>query len=183
MRFVLRISRGLRRPLPAALMAGAAAAATTLGPLTAVAAGTAQPPRCTTAGLVVWLDTQPAATLRHAVDYNVQMTNLSGHACVLRGYPRISAVDIRGNQLGRAARRDTRKRVESVRLGRGATARAVLRITDVGIYSRSRCGHRAAAGLRIYLPHGKSSKRVPFPFAACSRPAVHYLAIQALQPE
>jgi hypothetical protein len=164
-------------------MAGAAVAATTLGPVTAGAAGLAQPPNCTTAGVVIWMDTQPTATLLHAVKYNLQMTNLSGHACVLRGYPQVSAVDVHGHQLGAAASRDIRRRVESVTLGRAATARAVLRVTDVGTFSRSRCAHRAAAGFRVHLPRAKSSEVVPFPFAACSRPTVNYLAIQAVQPE
>jgi hypothetical protein len=182
-RFVSPISTRPGSALAAALTAGAAVGALTLGPLTAGATGAAQPPNCRTAGLAIWLDTLPIATLRHAVDYNLQMTNLSGHACLMRGYPRISAVDIHGQQIGAAARRDTRKRVESVRLGRGASAKAVLRITDVGIFPRSRCGHMAAAGFRIYLPHAKYPKRVPFAFAACSRRTVRYLAIQAVQPE
>ena len=183
MRFVSPIFTFVRGALPAALAtAAAAAAAITLGPMAAGAAGAALPPKCTTAGLVIWLDTRANATLGH-VDYNLQMTNLSGHACVLRGYPRVSAVDLRGRQLGLPARRDTTKAVRSVRLGRGVTARAVVRITDVGVFRRSRCGHTAAAGLRIQLPHAKSSKRVPFPFTACSRRTVRYLSIQAVRPE
>jgi hypothetical protein len=167
----------------AAVIAGAAAAvATTLVPAGAGAAGAALPPNCTTTGLVIWLDTHGRAMLRH-VDYNLQLTNLSGHACVLRGYPRVSATDIRGRQLGLAARRDTTTPVRSVRLDRGVTARAVLRIIDVGIFSRSRCRQTAAAGLRIYLPSARASKLVSFPFAACSRRTVRYLAIQAVQPE
>ena len=182
MRFVSPIFTFVRSALPAALTTAAAAAAITLGPMAAGAAGAALPPKCTTAGLVIWLDTRANATLGH-VDYNLQITNLSGHACVLRGYPRVSAVDVRGRQLGAAARWDTTKPVRAVRLGRGVTARAVLRITDVGIFPRSRCRHTAAAGLRIHPPHARSSKLVPFPFAACSRRTVRYLTIQAVRPE
>jgi curli biogenesis system outer membrane secretion channel CsgG len=182
-RFVSPISIFVRSALLAALTTAAAAAtATTLCPMAAEAAGAALPPKCTTASLVIWLDTRANATLGH-VDYNLQMTNLSGHACVLRGYPRVSAVDVRGRQLGAAARSAATRPVRSVRLGRGVTARAVLRITDVGIFRRSRCRHTAAAGLQVRLPSARSSQRVPFPFTACSRRSVRYLTIQAVRPE
>jgi len=39
-----------------------------------------------------------------SVYYTLQFTNLSGHACTLRGYPGVSAVSLSGHQLGAPAR-------------------------------------------------------------------------------
>src|SRR3989440_320293 len=84
--------------------------------------------RCPTSGLVVWLDTQSNGTLGH-VTYKLRFTNLTGHACTLRGFPGVSAVALNGHQLGSAAVRDTTSPPRLVHLGRGATATALLRIT------------------------------------------------------
>ena len=87
----------------------ALACATTLAPMTPVAA-TASPatwagaaaaastPRCATSGLVIWLDTQGSGAAGSTY-YRIELTNLSGHTCTLVGYPRVAAVNLGGHQL------------------------------------------------------------------------------------
>jgi hypothetical protein len=151
--------------------------------LTGSAAGrsatTASTPGCATSGLVVWLDTQGNGALG-SVYYNLEFTNLSGHTCRLVGYPGVSAVDLAGHQLGRAASRDTSHLPHVVNLTNGATAIAVLRIVSVGVFPASSCHQVTAAGLRVYPPNRITSKVVPFPLGACSLSGPVYLTVRAL---
>jgi hypothetical protein len=117
---------------------------------------------------VVWLDTMGSGTAGSTY-YTLNLTNLSGHACTLRGYPGVSAVTLTGSQLGAAATRDASSPIRTVSLRAGASASSALRITDIGVFSPSLCGPTTAAGLRVYPPGQTASKLIPFPFAACSR--------------
>ncbi len=132
------------------------------------AATSAAPPACQTSGLVVWINTQPNGTAG-TIFYTLNFTNLSGHACVLRGYPGVSAVNLRGGTLGHAATRDSGQTVKNVTLTAGHTAHAVLGIVDIGALSPTSCPPTTAAGLRVFPPNQKASKVVPFPFPACGR--------------
>src|SRR4051795_8429616 len=85
-------------------------------------------PRCATSGLVIWLDTRSGGAAAGSVYYALELTNLSGHACTLCGYPGVSAVDLSGRQLGSASSRDPAQAPRSVRLAHGASAGAPLRI-------------------------------------------------------
>ncbi len=154
---------------------GAAALACALAlPLSATAA----PPGCATSGLVVWLQTPPGSGTAGAFYYDLKFTNLSGHACRLQGYPGVSGVDLHGRRLGSPASRNGAHPARAVTLRNGATAVAVLRITDVGNYPGSICRRVAAAGLRVYPPNQTSAKLVPFPFGACSRRGPGYLSVE-----
>ncbi len=136
-------------------------------------------PRCATSGLVAWIDTNGDGTLGH-IFYNLEFTNLSGHACTLRGYPGVSAVNLTGHRLGRPADRDTTTPVHPIHLANGQTVSALLRITDVGVLPAPSCGPTTAAGLRVYPPNQAASKIVPFPFGACSRTATSFLSVRAV---
>jgi hypothetical protein len=141
---------------------------------------TASTPSCATSGLVVWLNTQGNGTAG-SVYYNLEFTNLSGHACTLLGYPGVSAVDLAGHQLGSAASRNNAVKSRVVKLASGATAIAVLRIVEAGNFSTSACRPVTAAGLRVYPPNRTASKVVPFPFSACSRGGPIYLSVQVVR--
>lgn len=93
----------------------------------AQAGTTAGTPPCTTAGLVVWLDTQGNGAAGSTY-YKLEFTNQSRHTCRLGGFPGVSAVDLSGNQLGSAATRDRTRGPRTVRLASGDTATAGLRI-------------------------------------------------------
>jgi hypothetical protein len=137
--------------------------------------GRAAAPSCRTSGLVVWIDTQGNGAAG-SVFFHLELTNQSGHPCSLVGYPGVSAVDLRGHQLGSAAGRSPSGR-RAVTLRNGATASAQLQIAQVLNYPRSVCRQVAAAGLRVYPPNETVSKVVPFPFEACSRSGPVYLHV------
>jgi hypothetical protein len=135
-------------------------------------------PRCTTSGLVVWLNTQGNAGAGSAF-YNLEFTNLSGHPCTLVGYPGLSAVDLAGHRLGSAAAR-TPSPVRVLHLANGATAIAAIRIVDADNFPSSTCHQVTAAGLRVFPPNQTASKVVPFPFRACSATGLVYLDVKAV---
>ena len=134
----------------------------------ATRASAAATPACQTAGLVVWLNTQGNGTAGTTF-FTLNFTNLSGHACTLRGFPGVSAVNLRGKTLGRAAARDSGQTVRTVTLTNGHTAHAVLGLVDIGALPTTTCPPTTAAGLRVFPPNQKASKVIPFPFAACGR--------------
>ncbi len=161
----------LIRGLVALSTVAAAAAALSLAGAPAGAAtpaSSATTPACQTAGIVVWIDTQGNGTAG-TIFYTLNFTNLSGHPCLLRGFPGVSAVNLHGQTLGRAARRDPGQTVRTVTLTNGHTAHAVLGIVDIGALSPSACPPTTAAGLRVFPPNQRASKVIPFPFPACGR--------------
>jgi hypothetical protein len=141
----------------------------------------ASAPKCVTSQLVVWLDTRGGGAAAGSTYYRVTFTNLSRHACTLRGYPGVSAVDLRGRRVCRAASRDRAVSPRAVALPAGSAAVAVLQIADVLNFPRSTCRPTMAAGLRVYPPEQTASKLVPFPFLACARDGPTYLRTRAVQ--
>ena len=153
-------------------------------------AAPASAPSCTTSRLVVWLDTRSTGVPGGSY-YNLEFTNLSGHACSLEGYPGVSAVGMSGHQLGREASRNPAhvphvvvlsSPTENATLGRSDTATVVLKITDVGVYGPSTCDDASAAGLRVFPPNQSTSTFVPYPFTACSHTAPTVLTVEAVEP-
>ncbi|HEY2318417.1 MAG TPA: DUF4232 domain-containing protein [Solirubrobacteraceae bacterium] len=174
--------RHLSRPHPRvrrtvlALCAVTAAAVSALS-VAAVPSAGAAPPACRTGGLVIWMDTQGNGTAG-TIFYTLNLTNLSGHTCTLRGFPGVSAVNLRGSRLGRAAARDTGQTVRTITLAAGRTAHATLGIVDIGVLPTSSCPPTTAAGLRVFPPNQTTSKVIPFPFAACARGGATFLRIR-----
>jgi hypothetical protein len=158
-----------------ALSAGAGALALCAGAASADGAKAASVTRCSTSGLVVWLDTQGNGAAGSSY-YELEMTNLSGQTCSLGGFPGVSAVGLSGKQLGSAARREG-SAGKTVTLTSGATAVATLRIVIAGNFPASKCGIATAAGVKVYPPGQKAAKTVPFPFEACSKSGPVYLAV------
>jgi hypothetical protein len=177
-----------KRSLAALAAAGltlAAAALTLAGAAPAPAATTT--PACTASGLVIWLDTTGNGAAG-SFYYDLEFTNLSGHACTLTGYPGVSGVDLTGHQLGSAGIRNPQHKPAVITLASATTtntagtmATVVLRITDVGNYPTSTCKPVTAAGLRVYAPGQTASTSIPFPFGACSRSGPTYLSVEAVQ--
>jgi hypothetical protein len=166
------------------LSAGALACAAALVPASALAApaahaGRTATPACTPSGLDIWLDTQGNGAAG-TIYYDLEFTNLSGSTCTLFGYPGVSATNLTGTQLGSAAVR-IGATPQTVTLANGATATALVGIVEGGIFPPAQCGPVTAAGLRVYPPGQTQSKRVPFPFAACSKSGPQYLKIMPVQ--
>lgn len=173
----------LRRRIGVAAVAAVALVVPVAGIVGGASAATpavAATPVCATSRLVVWLDTFGNGTAGSTY-YNLELTNLSGRACTLRGYPGVSAVNLTGHQIGRAASRDRQHSPAKVKLAGGATATVILRIVDAGNFPSSACHQVLAAGLRVYPPDHTTSKVVPFPFPACSGPGPVYLSVEAVQ--
>jgi len=161
------------------LLAATIAVAASIPTVAGGAATTGTAP-CRTAGLVVWLDTQGNGAAGSSF-YQLRLTNLSGHSCTLFGYPGVSAVDLTGHQLGRAASRNPAHHAHRVTLANGATASATVQIVEAGNFPPAICRQVTAAGLRVYPPNQTAAKIVPFPFSACSRVGPTYLSVQAVQ--
>jgi len=138
-------------------------------------------PTCATSQLVIWLNT-PGSGAAGSVYYDLQLTNLGSRSCSLRGYPGVSAVNLRGHQLGRGAGRDGYQQATTVTLAHGDTATAVLRITEAGVLPPSTCREVIAAGLRVYPPDRTTAKLVPFPFQACSGRAASNMTVSRVGP-
>ncbi|MGA9856968.1 MAG: DUF4232 domain-containing protein [Solirubrobacteraceae bacterium] len=151
------------------------ALAATLATFTATAAGLAVTapagaalPSCQTAGLDIWFGNHLNGTAG-TFFYDLRFTNLSGRSCTLRGYPGVSAVNLRGGKVGGAATRLSGHPITTVTLAPLATATATVGLVDVGAIGPKACRPVTAAGFRVFPPNQRASRLVPFPFAACSK--------------
>ena len=107
-------------------------------------------PRCTTAGLVMWLNPEGSGTAG-SFYYKLEFGNLSGSTCTLAGYPGVSAVSLSGGRIGAAAKREATGRPRTVTLAPEGEATALVHVVDVGALPSS-CHPTAAAGFRVYPP-------------------------------
>jgi hypothetical protein len=145
------------------------------------AAASTVTPSCASSGLVVWLNNQAGGGAAGSQFFKLEFTNLSGHACTMLGYPGVSAVNLRGRQLGSAASRNHASKPKVVKLASGQSASAQLQIVNAGNYGSSKCHETTAAGLRVYPPSQTVPKIVPFPFSACARTGPVVLGIEAVK--
>ena len=136
---------------------------------------------CTASDLGAWVAVTQGNGAAGSIFYPLQFTNLSRHACAMRGFPGGSAVDRNGHQLGSPARRNPQHTPHTVTLAPGASAKAVLQITEAANFPNATCRRTTAAGLRVYPPNQTASKIVPFPFQACSRSGPVFLSVEAVQ--
>jgi hypothetical protein len=170
----MKTTRTMFKLLPAAAFVAASALL--------FAGGAASAPRiapCGASDAVVWLETRgdPGAG---NVYYTLAITNLSRAACTLHGYPGISAVDLAGRQIGRAADQTAQTPVRTVSIRSGGTGRFILRLNNVGVFPASSCRPATAAGLRVYLPSSRQATVVPIPFGACTRSGPTFLHVAAV---
>ena len=136
--------------------------------------------RCSSSALAVWLGLGEGGGTAGTIFYPLELTNISGRACHLRGFPGVSAWN--GHQLGSPANRDHAVAVRTVTLANGQTAHAYVGFTDVGNFSRSSCLPKTAAALKVFPPGERTSRFVPFSFQACSSPRRISLSVRAVEP-
>lgn len=100
----------------------------------------------------------------------LEFHNVSGHSCVMRGYPGVSTVaGDDGHQVGHSAiRQPDFGPVSTVRVAPGGYAYARLQQVDPDNYSLARCAPRKVRGLRVYPPEETAAKYVPMAGDACS---------------
>lgn len=169
----------LLRTLPCLLAVGAAAGAyqATAGATPrATAARTAA--GCANGQIDSWLNTVGNGTAG-TVYYQLQFTNLSRHACSLRGFPGVSAVTIAGQRIGAAASRDGLEG-GAVTLAAGATAKAAFGVVFTSNYPVNACKPVTAFGLRVYAPNQTFSDVIPWPFSVCSKASTVSITIQTV---
>ncbi|WP_414936356.1 DUF4232 domain-containing protein [Amycolatopsis sp. cmx-11-51] len=96
------------------------------------------------------------------------ITNSSGHACTIQGFPGVSYVTgADGHQVGEAAFRDGDKG-GPVQLNNGESASADLGFVNVRNYDEAACKPTETRGLRVYLPQETASNFVPVQGLGCA---------------
>jgi uncharacterized protein DUF4232 len=190
MRYLPTIPRTARRiiaVIAAASSAGLIAATVTSSSGAALASDTARTtaaavPACAAADLGVWVAVSQSDGAAGSIFYPLQFTNLSRHACAMRGFPGVSAIDRNGHQLGSPAGWDHTRPVRTVVLAAGATAHAVLRYGDVEVATAPGC-HPVSSmfELRVYPPNQRQATFAAFSTEACSHTGPVYLDVTPLQ--
>ncbi len=182
-----RITAAALSILGAASIAGLIAVTATAGsPGTALAADAtpASPaPACTAGDLGAWVAVTQGNGAAGSIYYPLQFTNLSRHACAMRGFPGVSAVDRNGHQLGSPANWDHTTPVRTVVLAPGATAHAILRWSDAAVTTAPGCRPTFSTfELRVYPPGQYGATYAAFGLEACSHAGPIYLSVGPLLP-
>jgi hypothetical protein len=139
-------------------------------------AAAARAPGCSVADLRAWVGI-PADGSAGSFTYQLELSNVSGHACTLLGFPGVSATGAHGGQVGSAAVRNHSHPARLVTLNRGATAHVELQITDVSNFPQSACHPVTASGLRVFPPNDRRSESIPISFRACQTRGPKYLSV------
>ena len=194
MKYLSTIPKTARRVtavIAAASVAGliattAAFAASSSGAALASDTGRASPapvPACTAADLGAWLAITQGNGAAGSGYYPLQFTNLSRHACAMRGFPGVSAIDRNGHQLGSPARWAARVPARTVVLAPGATAHTILQYSDVEVSTAPGC-HPVFSTfeLRVYPPGQYSATYAAFGLEACSHAGPIYLSVEPILP-
>ena len=145
-------------------------------------AGPAAVRACTADDLGVWLAVAQLDGAAGSVYYPLQFTNLSRHACAMRGFAGVSAVDRNLHQLGSPAGRAHVVPVRTVVLAPGRTAHAVLRYGDVTVSTAPGCHPTFRTfELRVYPPGQYHATYAAFDFEVCSHAGPVYMDIGPIQ--
>ena len=166
----------------AALILGAAAlgAAATTQALASTPAEATSParvvPACRATQLTAW-QAIPFDGAAGSFYYQLEFSNVSRTTCRLFGFPGVAALDSQNRILGRPATREGGPSVRVV-LAPGATAHAVLRLIDVGVFPTRMCRPTTAAGLQIFPPNTSDASIISESLRVCSSRAVSYLSVR-----
>ncbi len=177
----MTLTNRLRRGIIAGSIAAAALALPTVAlassASTSTAANTAAVHRCYQDELRAWLGI-PGNGAAGSIYYELELSNVSGQACTLYGYPGVSALTS-GHQDGSAADRTASHPSTLVLLEPGATSHVILQITEVANFSPSACNPVTANTLRVYAPGDYAALQIPFSVAACGTAGPVYLHVSA----
>lgn len=135
----------------------------------------------------------PAASLKGSLDdsgggaaghiyMKLVVTNTSGAACILDGYPGVS-MEAAGSStpIGAPADRDPAAPSNGpITLTPGQSAAATLRYTQAGNYQN--CQRVQADSILVYPPSATDSLEIGHPLTACSNDDVKLLSIGAFMP-
>ena len=170
----------------AGLIATAALAASSSGAALAADTMPAAPAAvraCTASDLGAWVAVTQGNGAAGSIFYPLQFTNLGRHACAMRGFPGVSAIDRNGHQLGSPASWDHALPARTVVLAPGATAHSILRWSDATVATSPGC-HPVSSTfeLRIYPPGQYRATYAAFGLKACSHAGLAYLSVETIQP-
>ena len=169
---------------PAPSAAGSSASAGSAGSASNAAANPTAaaggPPACATRDLkaTVGVAQGAAGSVYQVIDF----TNIGTASCSLYGYPGVALAG--GNpvmQIGAAASRSPTSAPSLVTLAAGATANALLRITQAVNYPSSRCGPVASTFLQIYPPNQTTPMYLAYKSTGCSATGVNVLNVGVVQ--
>jgi hypothetical protein len=135
---------------------------------------------CAASGLVVWAGEEPGGGAAGSVYYRIQLTNLAHHTCTIAGFPKVSAVNLKGKRIGAVATHSPGKKVGPVSLAQGETATAQLRIVEALNFSADECRPAWAAGVRVAIPGRHGAKVAPLAFRTCALRSAKTLAVGAV---
>jgi hypothetical protein len=157
------------------IVATAAFATTSSG---AARTSAASVPACTAFGLGAWLAVGQGNGAAGTIFYPLELTNLSGHACSLFGFPGVSAVNLQGKQLGNPANWEHTSTPRTVILAPGATAHTMLAYHDAAVTTEPGCHPvNSAVLLRVFPPGQHTSTPAEYDLQSCSHTGVNYLSI------
>jgi uncharacterized protein DUF4232 len=140
-------------------------------------------PACTAADLGAWVAVTQGNGAAGSIFYPLQFTNLSRHACAMRGFPGVSAIDRNGHQLGSPAGWDHVVPVRTVVLAPGATAHTILRWSDAEVTTAPGCHPvNSTFELRVYPPGQRQATFAAFDLEACSHAGPVYLDVEPIVP-
>ena len=138
---------------------------------------------CTAEDLGAWVAVTQANGTAGSSYWPLQFTNLSRHACAMRGFPGVSAINRSGHQLGSPAGRDHVIPSRTVVLAPGATAHTLLRYADVTVATAPGCHPTFSTfELRIYPPDQRRATYAAFGLEACSHAGPVYLSVEPIRP-
>ena len=143
-------------------------------------AGAGGTPSCATRDLKVaaGLAQGAAGSIYQVIDF----TNISGAPCTLFGYPGVAlAGGSPVTQVGAAASRSGVSPARLVTLAAGATANALLRITEALNYPSSKCHPVPTTYLQIYPPNQTTPVYLGYKATACSSTDVKLLSVGVVQ--
>ena len=163
------------------IAATTAFAASSSGTTLAADTAPAAVPACTAADLGAWVAASQGNGAAGSIYYPLQFTNLSRHACAMRGFPGVSAIDRNGHQLGSPARWATGVAAHTVVLAPGATAHTILRYSDVEVSTAPGCDPVFSTfELRVYPPGQYSATYAFFGLEACSHAGPIYMSVEPI---
>ena len=151
------------------LAAAVAVAGTTAALAAPTGASAATAPACRTGQLVSFVSGSNGTA--GSIVYTLRFDNL-GPTCTLSGYPGVSAVNLKGKQLGKpAAKRGPAGHPVTLagpHDGTWGTTDVQVQIVEAGNFPAAKCRPALAAGLRVYPPNQTAALAVPLPFEACT---------------
>jgi hypothetical protein len=173
---------GASTPASAASSSAAATSGAQASPSPSGAAGQAGVAACTAASLKIATKASAGGGTAGSVYSFIDFTNTSSASCTLYGYPGVSLTAASGAQIGAAATRDATTAAAAITLPPGATANALLRMTDPTVYSTAKCQPATSAYLKVYPPSQTQSVKVSFKGGTCASSSVKMLSIRVITP-